>query len=210
MTPLEDVQISLNALFNGETLTVGDKLFFDWELLENRTTSGADPGQTLVAAIRDDPDRVVLRFDGRENSSLYAQGNELIDYTFRFKVRALDPAQLIKDVGLSLRYHDSSDIMSITEFVYDPGRSFIDSFASLEVGPGKLTERQEFEPRDIVVVEKRILLGGGIDVDDTFEPLVSYIHAFGQEFSQVPEPGTAGLSLAGAAIALYHRSRGHR
>jgi len=40
---------------------------------------------------------------------------------------------------------------------------------------------------------------------DTGEPQVSYIPAFGQEFSQVPvpEPGTFGLLLAGVAGTLY-------
>ena len=46
----------------------------------------------------------------------------------------------------------------------------------------------------MIVVEKHILMGGGINFE-TFEPEVSYIKAFGQDFSQttVPEPATFTL-----------------
>ena len=142
----DDEQKSLDELVGGETYTVGDKLFYDWEVVENRSTASADPLQILVGAIGDDPSLVKLRFDGGTNQALYAEGNDLIDFTFRFKVKALDPKQRLKDVGLSLRYVQSNDLMNITEFVYDLDGSLLESFASLSVDPTHPEEHEEFDP----------------------------------------------------------------
>ena len=204
----DDDQKTLDELIGGETFTVGDKLFYDWELVENRSTASADPLQTLLGAVKDEPSLVRLRFDGDANKSLYAEGNELIDVTFRFKVKALDPKQRLKDVGLSLRYGDANDIMNITEFVFDPGGSIIDLITSLSVGPSHTEEHEEFEPREVIIVEKHILMGGGINFE-TFEPEVSYIKSFGQDFSQttVPEPATWVLIILAAAGWCLRRGR---
>ena len=78
---------------------------------------------------------------------MYAEGNDLIDFTFRFKVKALDPKQRLKDVGLSLRYVQSNDLMNITEFVYDLDGSLLESSASLSVDPTHPEEHEEFDPR---------------------------------------------------------------
>src|SRR6187200_535491 len=49
--PAEDESATMDELFGGASLTFGDKLFFDWEVVENRSTSSADPLQTIVSAI---------------------------------------------------------------------------------------------------------------------------------------------------------------
>lgn len=203
----EDELPTLDDLI-GQSLTVDDKLFFDWEVVENRSTSSADPLQTTVVPIGADPDHVRLRFGGRENQSLYAEGNDVVDFTFRFKVRSLDPNMLIEDVGLMLRYAVSNDFMEITEFVYDPGDTILDSYAGLAVGPSHKGDHTTFAPRREIVVETHILFGGGINFD-TFEPEISYIGAFGEDFSQVtvPEPSTLFLVAGGVAGTLWRRTR---
>src|SRR5436190_17190288 len=82
--PAQDEPLTLDELVGGQSLTVGDKLFYDWEVVENRSTSSADPLQTMVAAVGVQPEHVRLRFGGRENQSLYAEGNDIVDFTFRF------------------------------------------------------------------------------------------------------------------------------
>jgi hypothetical protein len=195
----DDESATIEELIGGMSLTFGDKLFYGWEVVENRSTSSADPLQTIVSSIGADSQNVRLRFDGQENQSLYAEGNELIDFTFRFKVKALDPNFLIDDVGLALRNFDANDIMEITEFAYDPGTSVLNSYASLAVDPSHQTDHDTFDPRREIEVEKHIVFGGGINFE-TFEPEVSHIGAFGEDFSQVPVPEPQTFSLLAGAL----------
>ena len=99
---------TLGELMGGLSFIVGDKVFYDWETVHNRSTSSADPLETVVGAIADQPQLVRLLFDGQENRSLYAEGNDFIDFAFRFKVRATDATQRLKDVGLRLRRFQSN------------------------------------------------------------------------------------------------------
>ena len=167
----DDEQKSLDELVGGETYTVGDKLFYDWEVVENRSTASADPLQILVGAIGDDPSLVKLRFDGGMNQALYAEGNDLIVFTFRFKVKALYPKQRSRTSGLLLRYVQLNDLTNITEFVDDLDGSLLELFASCWLIRCIRKSRRR-SIGEVIVVEKYILMGGGMNFE-TFEPEVS-------------------------------------
>ena len=198
---------TLGELMGGLSFIVGDKVFDDWETVHNRSTSSADPLETVVGAIADQPQLVRLLFDGQENRSLYAEGNDFIDFAFRFKVRATDATQRLKDVGLRLRRFQSNGGMEMTEFVYDEGGSLIDSFAVLAASPFQPAMTDVFDPREVIVVEKHIFLDGGID--DEGEPLTSFIYTFSQDFSQTPEPSTWTMLVIGVGViaGLKYRVR---
>jgi len=52
--------------------------------------------------------------------------------------------------------------MDISEFVYDEGASILNSFAVVSVDPSHTRDTATFDPRDVIVIEKHIVLGGGI------------------------------------------------
>ena len=214
--------VTLDDLFGGGSLLVGDKLFSDWELVENQSKTASDPLTTTVEGFVASATLVGLRFNGVINDSLVATGNELISFTFRFKVRSLDDLAPIKDVGLELTDFTSHDVLDISEFVFEEGGNpFLDSFGFTSVNPLKTSDGDEFSPRETIEVQKSIVLGGGFKFDENGDPVVdeegnlvgatSSITSFEQTFSQVPEPGTLGLLALGAiAISLCGRSAPRR
>jgi hypothetical protein len=213
--------VTLDDLFGGETLLVGDKLFSDFELVENRSRAASDPLTTTVDGFVSGTGLVGLRFNGVVNDSLVATGNELIDFTFRFKVRSLDDLAPIKDVGLDLTIFDPHDILDVSEFVFEEGGNpLFDSFGFNAVNPQQTSDETEFAPRETIEVQKSIVLGGGFKFDEEGDPVLdeegnlvgatSSITTMEQTFSQVPEPGTLGLLTLGGLAALgvrRHRPR---
>ena len=214
--------VSLDELFGGGTLLVGDKLFSDFELVENRSRAASDPLSTTVDGFVSGSGLPGLRFNGVVNDSLVATGNELIDFTFRFKVRSLNDLAPIKDVGLELTSFEPHDIMDVSEFVFEEGGDpLFDSFAFAAVDPSRTSAGAEFDPRETIEVQKSIVLGGGFQFDENGDPVVdeegnpvgatSFISEMEQTFSQVspvPEPATLGLLTLGALAALaVHRRR---
>jgi hypothetical protein len=161
---------------------------------------------------------VGVRFNGVANDSLVATGNELISFTFRFKVRSLDDLRPIKDVGLELTDFESHDVLDVSEFVFEEGGSpLFDSFAFNTVNPQQTSDESEFSPRETIEVQKSIVLGGGFKFDEDGDPVVddegnlvgatSSITEMQQTFSQVPEPGTLGLLGLGVLGVLSYRWR---
>jgi hypothetical protein len=157
--------VTLDDLFGGESLLVGDKLFSDWELVDNPSRTASDPLTTTVEGFLTDAGLVGLRFNGVANDSLVATGNELISFTFRFKVRSLDDLRPIKDVGLELTDFESHDVLDVSEFVFEEGGSpFFDSFAFNVVDFQQTSDESEFSPRETIEVQKTIVLGGRLQV----------------------------------------------
>lgn len=205
--------VTLDDLFGGESLLVGDKLFSDWELVENQSKAAADPLTTIVEGFIAGAGLVGLLFDGVTNDSLLATGNELISFTFRFKVRSLDDLAPIKDVGLALNQFTSHDVLEVSETVFEEGGiPFVDSFGFVDVNPLQTSDGVEFSPRETIEVQKSIVLGGGFKFDENGDPVVdeegnlvgatSSITQLEQTFSQVPEPGTLGLLALGVLAGL--------
>jgi hypothetical protein len=203
--------VTLDDLFGGQTIVVGDKLFSDFELVSNRSKAAADPFSTTVEGFSAGPNDFGLTLNGLTNDSLIVTGNELIDFTFTFKVRALDDLRPITDASLALGAFQSEDPLApvdIFEFLFDEGDTFLDSFGSVGVNPGRKSDSTQFDAREIVDVQKSISLGGGIGDDG--QELTSFISKFQESFSETPVPEPSTFILVSTAmlaiIALIRRA----
>jgi len=192
--------LTLDDLFSGQTIVVGDKLFFDFQLVSNMSRAGADPFSTTVDGFTAGPNDFGLTFRDT-NDSLIVTGDEIIDFTFTFKVRALDDLKPITDASVALGNFQSQDPLApvdIFEFLFDEGDTVLDSFASLGANPSMTSQSTQFDPREIVDVQKTVSVGGGIG--DNGEELTSFISSFRESFSETPIPEPSTFILAATAI----------
>jgi len=219
---------SLSSLFSGGSITAGDKLFDNWQLV---TYAAADPNRVFNAdnidvqaqnngGLNPGPG---LYFTASYNELILYTGinNDFLDLVFSFRVSSLDPYLKIKDAsqgvfvgGLNWQPVQSYDLgMNITEtFGTAPGRDDVSSLA-LEVREyrdpisgsweiANLYNAVEFSPQSELWVTENIMLwtANASDVVDLSE--------FGMRFSQtqnptVPEPST--WLLVGTGLAFLFR-----
>ena len=215
---------TLGDLTDGHTMLVDDKLFFNWEIVENHSRAAADVLSTIVLPLVVSDTVKGVRFDGLTNDSLIVSGNELIDVTVRYAVRALDDTRPIVDAEMALVRGDINDIFEVSENVFEFGGSpFFDDLAFLDIDGGNRTDRAVFGPHEFIEVQKRIVLGGGfafdqegnpiVDEDGNPEEIASFISRLDQTVSQVPEPSAVLLFGTGALGILRfgrHRRKGFR
>ena len=219
--------ILLTELFAGGSITAGDKLFDQWNLIYQ---DSSEVGRTVntdnieVTALNDgglDPGPG-LQFDIL-NNEFSVTGDDLyayLDFTFGFRVSVLDPNLRIKDSALELG--------SLTLGYEDDGFNNLGIYIQEQVGTapglddlaikdvtvnildGELVDDRSdlavFPPQSQIFVTKNILVWTQ-DSTDFFSP-----NRFTQRFSQttVPEPGTWGLLALGCAgLICLGRKRGY-
>lgn len=209
----------LSDLIGGGSITAGDKLFDNWEVLnavsvDNRTfdytkisvtpiaVSGEDYGLSfeisdglLSVGFTDDPD------------ALYA----FVDLMFGFKVTSLDPSMKISGVtlehgGAGLGWTGDSDGPTdagsyIAEFVGsaqggDDLVNFISTVFSSSNGSILAVDSDfaAFSPMQSVWVRKNILVWAGSDGES------AQLFSFEQRFSQTSVPEPASLALLGIGL----------
>lgn len=215
----------LTGLLNGGSITAGDKLFDDWQVLFTENSEfrdintdnidvsalndgGLEPGSGLQFNILNDE----FKLDG---DGFFA----FIDFMFGFRVTVLDPGLRIKDNSLSLTGAALGDTSSITsvfieERIYTNGTQAdllgvkdveFSSVSDLQGNINQITKTFDsvsFAPRDSIYVTKNILIEA--DLVGEFAKL----NSFEQRFSQttiVPEPHAIMLWGTGLLLLLVRR-----
>ena len=204
--------IPLLDLVGGATVTAGDKLFDQWNLL---FADASDPGllpnlvDIDVTALNDgglDPGPG-LQFDV-QNGALDVTGDGVfafVDVTFSFRVSTTDPRLLIKDNSLTI----TGDLLNIIDdlgmFIHEDlvdaagnslGTKDVELSHVLGFDIVDLVDAAEFAPTNEIFVTKNILVWA-TDPAET-----ASLQGFTQRFSQqaIPEPATwllMGIGLAG-------------
>ena len=189
---------TLGELFDGANMTVGDKLFSDWTLID--FDDSANPGNTaynqiVVNPLADQPLNPGLEFVS--TGILTVSDMDFMDLYFSFTVTSM--GALIKDNSLEITgYEFGADnlggLIYIEEHVYDVADNLL-AFKTAEIDNlfdiDDPYDWAEFAPQQSIYVEKNIMLYSDF-MDDTVS-----LNSFEQRFSQVPEPATILLVSTG-------------
>lgn len=200
---------SLQDLFDGTDIIVGDKLFSEWHIVNEASTSLIFPDYSLVEVnpLIDQPLNPGLEFI--TNGQFSVSDLDFLDIYFGFTVSSLGP-QFIKDNSLEITGYDffnsTGGLITIEETVTDVLGVEL-AFKKVEVdnlsGVYNLYDWAEFKPGNMINVEKNILVFGD-EVGD-----VVRLDSFTQRFSQTPEPctiilfGIGLIAFAGAGRKKY-------
>ncbi len=204
--------LTLQDLFLGQTITVDDKLFSDFQPESDFGSKVVDPSFIDVTGLVDDPNTPRfdpgLKFTALDDGlggALTVDLSDFIDFSFTFKVTVLDPDFHIVDASLALTdfVGDPIDdgVIEISDFVTDPNFAL---FVTSDPFFGELTDSIEFAKLSMVIQEIDIFVEsfGGVVGINMFEVRKS-------QTPEVPEPSTLslfGVGLAGLAL-LRRRQR---
>ncbi len=197
----------INALPDGQ-LRVGDKVFSDFSVTGTALNTGNAPDATSIKV-----QGVQINFgNGYEYGLAFfggwsAVGQQIVDTVILFKVTA-DAPHLITDNSLWLASGAGANggQASITETVYEgsyPGPDLADKYVFAHDGGRQLIDHELYaQPVPYAWIAKDVLVNGGVNVDGS-----ASISLFYQTFSQIPEPVTMSVLLAGGIGLLLRKRR---
>jgi MYXO-CTERM domain-containing protein len=208
--------ISLTDLLNGGSITVGDKLFDQWDIVFQDSSGGGtvDTDNIMVDGLADDGTGFGLVFDIL-NGEFNVQGDGIfayLDFQFAFRVTVLDPGFQINGTSLTLTQGTIQALGDNGFYINEnvgTGSGLNDlgtlstEFSWLDEtlgGPGlieKLTDSISYGPQGEIWVTKNILVWAV--GEDQLSSLRGFEQRFAQTTTQVPEP--APLTLVALALA---------
>lgn len=210
--------VTLQELFDGDTITADDKLFRDWTLIDVLSVNGgfANAGLVDVTPLVDDPLNPGIKFTSSVDgigTPFGHTGPSSVVLTFSFNVLTTNGLPLIKDNSLRINdwVFDSSQEASITisENVFDTaGQALGDKLVTAlpgeippDLGNPSHFDTATFAPQSFLHVVKRINVQGPGDNDG------ARVLMFEQRFSQVPEPSGIVPLIFGACVLATRRLR---
>lgn len=205
--------IPLIDLLEGDSFTVLDKVFTNWEATPSSSGSGfVDLAAIEVEGLDDDPLNPGLKFNGSGvgvNGLGQTPGPGLASLVLSFTVSTLSGDAIIKDNSLLIngfQFFGASNGASENAFIQIDEVIFDTEFESLgsktvqvvptdSPGDPSLSDSADFFPQSIIHVEKTIRVVGG-------ETDVAVLDMFEQRFSQVaiPEPSSLALLSFGTVM----------
>ena len=113
---------TLQQLFNGGSIDVGNSHFSDWELISLNSTAAVTPdlSQFAVVPLANDPSNPGLQFDA--NGQLSISGVNAIDLAFKFRVDALAGGKALTNHALELTgisFDSNGGLANISDEVTD-------------------------------------------------------------------------------------------
>ena len=208
--------VTMADLFGGQTITVGDKLFSEWQVFGVFVTDDVflpDFSEIEVAGLDPLSLNPGLMFTANGQLSVSGEMN-FIDLDFGFTVTVLDPLLRIKDNSLSLMEASigredetfGDPLIAIYEWVYDvAGNELAEKYVEFSFLNDSISDQAQFAPQQTIHVRKNIYISS-LDAGDS-----AVLERFDQRFSQavIPEPGTFLLLGSGlAGLAAWRRRRG--
>jgi hypothetical protein len=214
----------LTDLLNGQSITAGDKLFDQWEVLDQFSSdlnfTAVNTDNIDVTALNDgglNPGPG-LRFDIL-NDEFLVEGDDIyayLDFMFGFQVTVLDPSLLVKDNSLyltdgTLSNPSSLASMFIAENIYADvtltdllGDKNVEFSEVNGIQTVKTFDSAAFNPRNSIYVTKNILIEA-LDIGES-----ANLKSFEQRFSQitrVPEPAALWMLATGVVMIGVRRKR---
>ena len=197
LNPGESTNLSYLVGVNGMSVQVGDKLFddFDFGYTDDNLNPGDNlqPSMVLVSPLNS-PFGIGLSFQ----LPLAAVSNEMKDVKLQFSVQVINSSNLISDAHLSfVGQAVGAAAVDIAENIFSNwfGVGYIATLSnSVPANPSTFSDSVFFsKPLVKVWVQKDIsVLAAGSSIND--RAIVSIVD---ETFSQIPEPSTVMLSVAG-------------
>jgi hypothetical protein len=207
LDPGQSINLSQLTPVNGSSVLVGDKLFgnfsFQYSDTDTNLLNDLQPSAFSLTALSN-TNGFGVSFTG----PMSAIGNVTEDIVFRFSVTVTNSSQLISDVHLD--YDGTvlgSGFSSVVETVFTGGfgGTPIDQINVFNLGStNQLGAAANLPvPQQEIYIEKDVILGGGAAGSQN----AALITIIDQTFSQIPEPSTLLLSVAGLATLFFVKQR---